>query len=182
MISDLPLNMVRYVSVSVLVNQRLWKRFSWQHDHNNLSKWIDAYFLHVVASNIDSPSRLVFQIFVNPSGAEIRIFRKNLGNNMPTGAQVPSQYKDGFLGYGISIIKIRRSWDRPIFIKGIPMLVRHIFLYFLKTILHMHGWICKLYWGLWSVLSKAKLIHHLVGILVGCGKHCRYNIFQAKIQ
>ena len=36
----------------------------------------------------------------------------------------PSQYKDGLSRYGVSIIKIRRSWDRLIFIMGIPILVR----------------------------------------------------------
>ena len=32
----------------------------------------------------------------------------------------PSQYKDGISRYGISIIKIRRSCDRLIFIMGMP--------------------------------------------------------------
>ena len=36
----------------------------------------------------------------------------------------PSQYKDRLSRYGISIIMIRRSWDRLIFIMGNPILVR----------------------------------------------------------
>ena len=39
-------------------------------------------------------------------------------------SSAPSQYKDCLLGYGISIIKIRLSWDRLIFMVGIPILVR----------------------------------------------------------
>ena len=40
---------------------------------------------------------------------------------MPSG---PSQCKTAFPCMGISIIKVRRSWDSLIFIMGIPMLVR----------------------------------------------------------
>ena len=38
-----------------------------------------------------------------------------------------SQYKDGLSMYGISIIKIRRSWDRLIFIMWIPILARPLY-------------------------------------------------------
>ena len=41
-----------------------------------------------------------------------------------SGPWAPSQCKDGFSMYVISIIKIRRSWDRLIFIMGIPVLAR----------------------------------------------------------
>ena len=40
-----------------------------------------------------------------------------------------SQYKEGLSRYGISIKKIRRSWDRLIFIMGVPILVRrHLYI------------------------------------------------------
>ena len=40
-----------------------------------------------------------------------------------------TQYKDGLFRYGISIIKIRRSWDSLSFIRGITMLVRrHLYI------------------------------------------------------
>ena len=41
-----------------------------------------------------------------------------------------------FTGMGISIIKIRRSWDRLIFIMGIPILIIHLYL-------EMHPWTGK---------------------------------------
>ena len=44
-------------------------------------------------------------------------------------ASVPSQYKNGLSRYGVSIMKIRRSSDRVIFIIGIPLLVRrHLYI------------------------------------------------------
>ena len=45
--------------------------------------------------------------------------------------RVPSQYKDHLFRYGISIIKIRGSWDRLIIIMGIPLPVMQR-LYILK--------------------------------------------------
>ena len=41
-----------------------------------------------------------------------------------TAPRVPSQYKDGLSKYGISIIKMRWSWNCLIFIMGIPILIR----------------------------------------------------------
>ena len=43
--------------------------------------------------------------------------------------RAPSQYKDGLFRYRPVIIKMRWSWDRLIFIVGIPILVRlHIYI------------------------------------------------------
>ena len=42
----------------------------------------------------------------------------------PVTTRAPFQYKDSLTRYGISIIKIRQSHDRLIFIMGIPILTR----------------------------------------------------------
>ena len=46
----------------------------------------------------------------------------------PLFTRAPPQYQDRLSGYRISIIKITRSWDRLIFIMGILILVRHIYI------------------------------------------------------
>ena len=46
-----------------------------------------------------------------------------------TSTWVPPQYKLGLSRYDVSIIKIRRSYDRLIFIIGIPILIRqHLYI------------------------------------------------------
>ena len=44
------------------------------------------------------------------------------------GLQGPNQYEDGISTFGIPIIKMSRSWDRLIFIMGISLLVRHLYI------------------------------------------------------
>ena len=48
----------------------------------------------------------------------------NLFERSDEASRALSQYKDGFPGMGVSIIKIRWLWDRLNFITGIPIVVR----------------------------------------------------------
>ena len=50
-------------------------------------------------------------------------------SRVPVNTWVQSQYKDGLYGYGIPMLKIRRSWERLMFNMGIPILVRrHLYI------------------------------------------------------
>ena len=51
---------------------------------------------------------------------------KVVGINLETPWAAPSQYKVGLSRYGISTIKIGCSWNRPIFIIGILLVIQYL--------------------------------------------------------
>ena len=75
----------------------------------------------------------------------IKMFH-SLCDELPAGLRL--NIKTVFPGMGVSIINIRRSWDRLIFIMGIPILVRlHLYI---ETVSRFLDWGTKTRKGFWG--------------------------------